>query len=215
MLLSLALMTSVCTIFVPLKDMNEMRTSGSLKNKSAFNFVLVWLNYALWAIYSSHLRSLDVVCGMYFMGLIASCGYCCYYIYFVKDRETKKKIAYLYLRSVMAVALVAIYSRSGIHSLHDTNHIVGLLACIATVCLAMFPLFMTPVVPEAAPSSVSMPIYLTNTTNFFLWFAYGYTIHDPYTTCSNLFAFLCSAVGIVIITSGKVNIIHHKDQQHM
>ena len=201
MLLSSALATGTVAMCAPLKEINDIRTSRSLKNKSVFNFLLLWFNYAMWSFYSAIQQSFDVVCMMYFMGLVASCGYCFYYILHVGSITTLKKIAYLYASNIAFVVLIVLYAQSGMHSIQYTNHIVGLLACTATICLAIFPLVMTPVIVETGSSPVSLPIYMANSANSLLWFAYGYSIHDPYTAISNLFAFVLSSMGLVILLS--------------
>jgi hypothetical protein len=204
MVRSLALVTGVMMMFSPLKDMNEIRISNSLKNISIFNFLLLWLNYALWALYSSLMRSFDAICLMYFAGLIMSCCYCCFYMLHV-HKSSLFKVVKLYFAALTAVMLTVIYAQSGIHSEHYTNHIVGLLACLATVCLAGFPLLMSPIIAETGYLMVSIPIYMSNITNSFLWFAYGFSVNDPYTANANLFAFVLSSIGVVIVRSATAS----------
>jgi hypothetical protein len=208
MLLRLALLSGLLTMLVPLKDMNDIRISGSLKNKSVFNYLLLWINYALWATYSSLLSPYDAICIMYFTGLIFSCGYCCYFILHV-DKTSIKRIASLYLASLLIMSITIIYIMSGVHSTIYTNEIVGLIACIATVCSAGFPLLMSPFIAETGAQMISIPIYMANAFNSFLWFVYGFSVSDHCTANSNLFAFVLSSIGVIATSSaatGKVNL---------
>ena len=60
---------------------------------------------------------------------------------------------------------------------------------------------MSPVLIETGVSVISLPMYVTNAVNSLLWFAYGYSVKDPYTANANLFGFILSTIGIVAFST--------------